>query len=140
MSIFFLFLSFCPRMIPYLLFFCAWMFTVEYALKLVCMNQCYCVSLGRITTRIYYKFFNYFSFLCCLNSLFVLFRWLLTNLRFELDEFLGDFVIATLPEDSQDRPASLVFRDALEEWKPASAGTLKKTKLRVIRKMLVVRK
>lgn len=53
-----------------------------------------------------------------------LLRWFLTDLRLELDKFLRNLVVASLPQDAKNCPASLVFRYAFEQWQPPGTGTL----------------
>lgn len=54
--------------------------------------------------------------------------WFLTDLRLELDELLRNLVVASLPKNSKNRPASLVFWYAFEQRKPSGTRTLKMEK------------
>lgn len=60
-----------------------------------------------------------------LSSVNLFFLRLLSNFGLEFDELLGNLVVASLPQNSENRPAGLVFGNALEEWKPTGARTLK---------------
>lgn len=48
-------------------------------------------------------------------------RRLLPDVALQLHEFLGDLVVVTLRQDTQDRPAGLVHVDAFTERHPARA-------------------
>lgn len=55
-------------------------------------------------------------------------RWqvLLSYVRLELDELLGDFIVGTLRQYAEYRPTRFVHVDAFAQRQPASARTLQK--------------
>lgn len=58
------------------------------------------------------------------NLLFL--RRFLSHVRFKFHKLFRHFVVTSLPQDSQNRPTSFVFWNALEKWQPSGTRSLKK--------------
>lgn len=52
----------------------------------------------------------------------------LSNVWLKFHKFLCYLVVTTLPENSQNRPASFILRNAFEQGKPSGARTLQRKK------------